>query len=335
MITKRNSVLAAVLCTLAWCQTGLAQVAPAAILEVDLANYVLYDYDFQDYTKMATDAAKVAPLPMRTFGRHITLADIVAVNSQPAKGTCVFRNQMLSLRPSPTAGQSIADINRTMMDDFTCEFLQADSTPIGAIMAYGLFGGSPVPGAPVASTRDNYAIIGGTGAFLGARGQVGFVRSTAPRRDASVYEDPANRRTHGGGAQRIVVHLVPMTWPEVVPTILGPAVLHASDFSLVTTAKPARSGEILALIVTGLGPTKPGVDPGTPFPASPPHLANSPVEVTIGGTPCQVLYAGGYPGAVSVYQVNFRLPEGLAPGIATLRVSAGWIAGPTVQIGIQ
>lgn len=189
---------------------------------------------------------------------------------------------------------------------------------------------------PVASTGYNYAIIGGTGAFLGVRGQVGFVRSTAPQRNASVYEDPANRRTNGGGARRIVVHLIPMTWPEVVPTSLGPAVLHASDFSLVTAAKPARSGEILALIATGLGPTKPGVDPGTPFPASPLHLANSPVQVAIRGTPCQVLYAGGYPGAVNVYQVNFKLPEGLEePGSVSLRVSAGWIAGPAVQIGVQ
>lgn len=74
---------------------------------------------------------------MRTFGRHITLADIVAVNGQPAKGTCVYFSRMLNLTPNPIPGQSIADITRVMADDFACEFLQADSTPIGTIMAYG------------------------------------------------------------------------------------------------------------------------------------------------------------------------------------------------------
>jgi uncharacterized protein (TIGR03437 family) len=38
----------------------------------------------------------------------------------------------------------------------------------------------------------------------------------------------------------------------------------ASDFTRVTAAKPARSGETLTLLASGLGPTRPGVDPGNP-----------------------------------------------------------------------
>lgn len=81
-------------------------------------------------------------------------------------------------------------------------------------------------------------------------------------------------------------------------TLTGPAVTHASDFSLVTASKPATAGEILSLFATGLGPTRPAVDLGSPFPATPLAVVNSPVEVTVNGKPAEVLAAVGYPGAV-------------------------------------
>ena len=43
----------------------------------------------------------------------------------------------------------------------------------------------------------------------------------------------------------------------MVQTANGPAVVHGADFSLVTAAKPAKPGEILTLLATGLGPTQP------------------------------------------------------------------------------
>ena len=148
-------------------------------------------------------------------------------------------------------------------------------------------------------------------------------------------EDPANRRMHGGGRRHFILTVIPMSRPEVVTTPTGPVVVHANDFSLVTTTKPARPGEILSLIATGLGPTQPGVDPGKPFPASPLALVNSPVEVTVSGQPAEVQYAGGYPGTTDTYQVNFRVPSEIASGLATLQVSAAWIAGSEVRIAVQ
>ena len=204
-------------------------------------------------------------------------------------------------------------------------------------MVSGLGGGSAVPGAPLSVTQGNLAIVGGTGAFLGARGQFGqaVTSQTIPARRASMMEDPASRRRNGGGRGRFVLHLIPMSRPEVVTTSSGPAVTHSSDFSLITASKPAAAGEILSLFVTGLGPTKPGVDPGTPFPASPLVAANSPVEVRVNGKPAEVTAAVGYPGTVDGYQVNFRVPADAAKGTATIQVSAAWIAGPAVSITVQ
>ena len=59
-----------------------------------------------------------------------------------------------------------------------------------------------------------------------------------------------------------------MSRPAIVADAAGPAVFHA-DFSPVTAAKPAKAGEVLIAKATGLGPTRPGVIPGQPFPTDP------------------------------------------------------------------
>src|SRR5437763_15766902 len=112
-----------------------------------------------------------------------------------------------------------------------------------------------------------------------------------------------------------------MERPEIAILPAGPGITHSSDFSPVTSAKPAAAGEILSLFVTGLGPTVPAVDPGQPFPSSPAAIVNSPIEVKVNASSAEVLAAVGYPGSLDGYQVNFRVPQGAAKGVATVQVS--------------
>ena len=63
--------------------------------------------------------------------------------------------------------------------------------------------------------------------------------------------------------------------PEVVTDGGRPAIVHSSDFSLVTAHKPALPGEVLTLFASGLGPTRPGVEPGS---RSPPILSKSAIH---------------------------------------------------------
>src|SRR5262249_45044578 len=191
-------------------------------------------------------------------------------------------------------GHSTADVTRANVIDMYWEITQLDGTPIGTLSASGLTRGSPPPGAPLAQTGDNLSITGGTGAFLGARGQAGVIDLGSPRQ-ASIVEDPASRRTIGGAKRSYVLHILPLATPEILVEQSGPAVVHASDGSLVTTAKPARAGEILSLYASGLGPTFPGIDPGQPFTEDPLQVVSSPVDVTVGGAGATVLYAGGSP----------------------------------------
>ena len=132
-----------------------------------------------------------------------------------------------------------------------------------------------------------------------------------------------------------MLNLIPLFRPEVVITGKGPAVFHAIDSTRVTAAKPARSGEALTLLASGLGPTRPGVDPGQPFTVDPQQVVDSPVELSVNGNPAEVLSAVGYPGAVDRYQVNFRVPDGTEAGLASVQLSSAWIAGSDVIVPVQ
>jgi hypothetical protein len=340
LLLYRRTALATALCALACSQPGLAQ-APPITLQVDVENFVVYTYDVADSTKFATDQSKtISSLGLqagglRTFTPLIGIADIVGVNGMPAKGTWLTRGIVLNLQTSALPGQAIADTIRTNITDQVFEILRADGTPIGTIMASEVGFGAPPPGAPLTSLGNNKAITGGTGAFLGVRGQMGFSQSAGPAiRIASVSEDPAYRRLNGGGASRHLIQLFPMSRPEIVSTTTGPAIFHA-DFSPVTAAKPSKTGEILIVRATGLGPTRPGVDSGRPFPSDPIQQVNSPIAVLVNGQQAEVTTAIGWPGLVDTYRVDFRVPDGTTAGIAGIQLSAAWITAAPVSIPIQ
>jgi uncharacterized protein (TIGR03437 family) len=338
MIRKYEIRLTTILAATLFCLPGWGQSAPATILQIDIENWVEYVDDTPDTSKWATNPSPTPASIPRNFTVQFGIADIVAVNGQPVKGTMVrnLRNMNLSTAPSP--GQAMGDAPRGAAVTDYYEILRTDGGAIGTIIVSGLAPGPAAPGAPVAVTQGNFAIVGGTGAFLGVRGQNGQIANpqVITLRQASVTEDPANRRLNGGGGRiRWVMHLIPIERPEIITTPSGAAIAHSSDFSLVSAAKPAAPGEILSLFAKGLGPTKPGVDPGSAFPASPAAMVNSPVSVTVNGKSADVLAAVGYPGAVDGYQVNFRVPPDTASGTMTIQVTAAWIAGPELQIAIR
>ena len=330
--------LAAALC--AACQIALAQAPSGIVMRIDLKDFVVYQIDVSDPAKLATDPGIVrTAAPARPFASFESIADVVAVNGQPVKGTWVDRAGWVKLSPNPQSGanaQAIGDTTRSVFVEWHCEIMQEDGTPVGSIAGIGLNGGSPPPGAPSGSTGGTWIVTGGTGAFLGMRGQGAFGNaSIAIDTRRSAIEDPANRRFNGGAALPLILQLIPMFRPEVVSTAGEPAVFHA-DFSPVTSAKPAKAGEVLIVRATGLGPTVPGVDPGQPFPSDALlQQVNSPLAVSVNGKPADVINGIGWPGQVDTYRVDFRVPDGTAPGTASIQLTAAWIAGPSANVPVQ
>jgi uncharacterized protein (TIGR03437 family) len=309
-----------------------AQAPQFATLDIGWENYVAYVNDVADPSKIGTSSGATNPSILKNFMTAILIADIVSVNGKPAKGNLSVRGQFVMLGSSPASGQAIADTSRGALGDLYLEILQTDGTPVGSIMSTGFLAGSAPPGAPP-GLLFNMPVTGGTGAFTGTSG----VLTSAPftLRVASMQEDPANRRSNGGGKGHFMVYLIPLLKPEIVITRNGPAIVHASDSSLVTASKPAKGGEVLTLYATGLGPTRPALEPGKVFTADPLQLTNSSIEVSVGGQLAEVLYAGGYPGSSDAFQVNFRIPNGVAPGTPSLQLTAAFIPGGTVGIPVQ
>jgi hypothetical protein len=315
----------------------LAQAPPETILVIESQNLVTYREDTPDQQRWATSAAPVAAAAVTNFTRHVLISDIVTVNGKPAKGTLYSQHQNIFLRPEPTEFIGIADISRNNVSYVQVEIQQADGTPVGSLVLGGPGGVSPALGAPNIGTVGIFAVFGGTGAFLGVRGQASTVSQTT--RNASIVENPINRRTHpGAGTWKMVIHLIPMTRPEVLAVPAGPAIFHASDFSPVTAENPARVGEWLVMSATNLRPVRPNLDPGKPFPAWEPgkeYQVNSPVEVTVGGKAAELGNVIGWPAMNNVYRVDFRVPDGIAAGTATLGLSVAWINGPEVKFPVR
>jgi hypothetical protein len=301
-------------------------------LDVEWENSVAYIDDLTDPSRLVTSPSPVATT-VRNFMQGVAIADIVSVNGRPARGSWVYSVRVIQLFPNPASGQAVGDLGRAGIGDVNFEILGSDGTRIGSIMASGFGGGSAPPGLPSGSS--NFAVVGGTGAFLGVRGAAVTPPGTPGNRNTSMQEDPANRRMHGGNRGHYLLYLIPTFRPEIVRTAGGTAVVHASDSSLVTAAKPARRGEVLTLYATGLGPTRPALEPDGVFTANPLQLANSPIEVSVGGQTAEVLYAGGYPGSAEAYQVNFRVPSGVPPGMASLQLTAAFISGSGVSVPVE
>ena len=92
---------------------------------------------------------------------------------------------------------------------------------------------------------------------------------------------------------------------------------------------------MVSLFGTGEGAVSPALPDGalvisTPFSAP----VASPINVTIGGQKADILYAGSAPSLpAGVFQLNVRIPTGLAPGEAPILVTLGSSTG-TQQISV-
>ena len=318
-------------CCIVTASAGGQGTPPPVILQIDVQNQVQYRGDVADPSRLATNPNATPGVPPRNFEEYQTIGDIVNVNGQQALGTLLSNGRAFNLSTTAQPGQAIADTVRTTTALTSFEFLRPDGVPIGSVFVAGAGGGAPPPGAPSSVTQAANAIIGGTGAFLGVRGQSGTTvapgLTTAPR-SASMAEDPANRRLNGGSRTRYVLHLIPMSRPEIM------SVLH-SDFTPVTANNPAKANEILIIKSAGLGPTRPSLNPGEPFPADRILEVNSPLEVSVNRRSAEVINAIGWPGLLDNYRVDFRLPDGLSAPTAAIQLTAAWISGSEVRIPVQ
>jgi hypothetical protein len=97
------------------------------------------------------------------------------------------------------------------------------------------------------------------------------------------------------------------------------AVWHAQTGQIASAGNPAVAGEILSMYTTSLA-----------------EGGAVPPQVAIGGKLAEILFFGDAPGYPGYFQVNFRVPNSVAPGSAIL-VRLTYFARPSnvVTIGLQ
>ena len=103
-------------------------------------------------------------------------------------------------------------------------------------------------------------------------------------------------------------------------------------------SRPARRGEVVEILCTGLGRVNNPPPLGQPTPVTP--LATTLVTpiVTIGGVRAEVLFSGLAPNYVGVYQVNARVMQATPPGLfipVTVQMGEGGPESNTVTIAVE
>lgn len=107
------------------------------------------------------------------------------------------------------------------------------------------------------------------------------------------------------------------------------------NFRIVTTGNAIPQGRVAQIFANGLGPVE--NRPGTGEPTSSETLAPCRVLpiVSVGGRPAEVLYCGLAPGNVGLYQLNVRVPTGIASGVQPVVVTSNGIDSKTSNLPVQ
>jgi uncharacterized protein (TIGR03437 family) len=119
---------------------------------------------------------------------------------------------------------------------------------------------------------------------------------------------------------------------------VGPGIFTSPDGS-VNPSRSAARGQVATSFLTGEGQVRPSLATGTtPSPRT--ALANLPkpqatVVVTVGGVPVTPDFIGIPWGLVGVTQINFTIPDGVAPGVQDVVVSVGGVPSNTAKITVQ
>ena len=255
-------------CASIWAQTPDDPVA----LTIEVDNHVLYRGSIFDASKIGRDLGPTVAGAQVPFVDGINIGDIVSINGKPAKGLWSSSfTHTTPYRAAPQPGQFISDFDGGATFFCTWQIHASDGTFLGMIRDSGASQGHPITGA-----------LAGFFGMIGAHLQG---TQTVPVRVATTAEDPANRRSLGGGKFSTTFYLYPRIRPTVQVNATGPSVFH-SDFSQLTPVNPAQAGETLILSATGLGPVKPNLlPPGVvTFSASPLLEVNGAVTVVFNGT---------------------------------------------------
>ncbi len=116
----------------------------------------------------------------------------------------------------------------------------------------------------------------------------------------------------------------------------GAGIFVDANFRLISGSNPARAGQVVIALLTGLGEVEPPVPTGAQTPSATLSRVRFPVEATIAGQRAPVAFAGLAPGFAGLYQINLTVPAGVAPGDAVpVVIRAGTASSPVTTLTLR
>ena len=115
----------------------------------------------------------------------------------------------------------------------------------------------------------------------------------------------------------------------------GAAIAAHANGALITEANPARPGEVIVVVLTGLGPVFPSITDGGLGSATANSLNKTlpdTVAAKVDYLDAPIAYAGLAPGFAGLYQVNLTVPANASAGNDTLNIYTG--DGYTSQVAL-
>jgi uncharacterized protein (TIGR03437 family) len=210
---------------------------------------------------------------------------------------------------------------------------------IGAPLAPGAI--AQVFGSDLASLTSSPGVVPLVSAFNGTEMLVGPLDAplyflSGPQINVQIPAELTPNRQYvvlvkANGARTLpqMIDVVPFQ-PGVAAFANGGIIAQHTDFSLVEVIHPARTGEVLTIYLVGMGPTNPSVRSGAPAPGSAPlAVVSAQPSVTVDGNPSEIFFAGLTPGAVGLYQINFRVPAARSGSVDLVVTQNGIAANPT------
>jgi uncharacterized protein (TIGR03437 family) len=188
---------------------------------------------------------------------------------------------------------------------------------------------------PVVTTFDNtYVLVGPYQAplYYVSSGQLDI---QLPAELDATQQYPIVVSVNGAVTLPDTLNIVPAT-PGVAAFASGGIIAQHTDYSLVTTASPAKPGEVIIMYLAGLGATNPSVPSGMAAPSTPPLAeVTLPVTVTVDGQNAVVDYAGLTPGSVGLYQIDFQVPPNAQAGNLNVVVSQNGLVSNTSTLPVS
>lgn len=113
------------------------------------------------------------------------------------------------------------------------------------------------------------------------------------------------------------------------------AIAFHEDGSLITPSSPAKSGETISVLGTGLGPFNGQAIDGF-FPADPPPALSDSVNITAGNQRPSTVWAGAAPGYTGLALTKFQVPSGAsARATMPITISVNGVKSNVVMLPVE